>query len=110
MAAAREGDDLVPISRPSRDGDFAGLLTLFKPDFGLTSDDVAEIFQSALDLIYPVSQDDQWVEKFHHEGNQWTFLRGRYRNSPGGSWDLSVTVDDQGAITAIRGVRRASMP
>ena len=59
VVASRLGDDLVPISRPARDGDFAGLLPLFKPDCRLTSDDVAEIFQSALDLIYPVSQDDQ---------------------------------------------------
>jgi hypothetical protein len=70
VVAARVGDDLVPISQPSRDGDFVGLLTLFKPNFRLTSDDVAETFQSALDLIYPTFQDDQWLEKFHHEGNQ----------------------------------------
>ena len=110
VVAARVGDDLVPIPRLPRDGDFFGLLALFKPDFRLTSDDVAQIFQNALDLIYPAAQDDQWGEKFHHEGNQWTFIRGRYLNNPGGYLDFSVTVDDQGAITAIRCSRRASMP
>jgi hypothetical protein len=88
----------------------ANLLALFKPDFRLTSDDAAETFQGALDLIYPTAPDDQWIEKFHHEGNQWTFIRGRTIYGPGGYWDFLVTADDQGAIKAIRGVRRTSMP
>ncbi|MGD0832171.1 MAG: hypothetical protein ABR907_14605 [Terracidiphilus sp.] len=110
LVVTRMGDDIVPIPRPSRDGELLGLLALFRSDFRLNSDDVAETFQRALDLIYPTSQEDQWMEKFQHEGSQWTFTRGRYLNSPGGYWDFVVTVDGQGAVTAIRGVRRVSMP
>ena len=110
LLAVRWGDDLVPIPRLSRDGDLSGLQALFRPDFKLTSDDVGETFQHALGLIYPTVQDDRWAEKFHHEGSQWTFVRGRPQNGVGGYWDLLVTVDGQGSITGIKGVRRTSTP
>lgn len=113
LVATRVGDELVPVPRPTRDGDDADLLVMLRPDLKLTNGDVAETLQRALDLIVPTySSDSRWTEKFRHDGNQWTFVRGRsYSGQVGpGPEEFVLTTDDQGAITGVRYARNAPAP
>jgi hypothetical protein len=109
LVATRVGEELTPIPRPMRDGDVTSLLPMFKPDFQLTSGDVAETVQRALDLIFPGNA-DRWNERFLHDGNQWTFVRARPSGSSMGPEEFILTTDDKGAITGVRYVRNASTP
>jgi hypothetical protein len=111
LVATRVGDELVPVPRPTRDGEGAELLAMIRPDLKLTNGDVAETLQRALDLIFPsFSSDSRWTEKFRHEANQWIFLRSRSFNASVGPEELVVTTDEEGTITAVRYVRSASTP
>ncbi|MGA9529425.1 MAG: hypothetical protein WBS24_15015 [Terriglobales bacterium] len=107
--ATRVGEELTPIHRPMRDGDVTSLLPMFNPEFKLTSGDVAETLQRALDLIFPGNA-ERWNEKFLHEGKQWTFVRARPSGSSMGPEEFILTTDDKGTITGVRYVRNASAP
>ncbi len=109
VVATRVGEELVAIPRPMRDGDNAGLLAMFKPDLKLTSGDVAETVQHALDLIFPGNA-ERWNEKFLHDGNQWTFVRSRPFGSSMGPEEFILTTDDKGTIIGARYVRNAPTP
>ena len=110
LVATRIGDELVPIPRPVRDGDNTDLLAMFRPDLKLTSGDVAETLQRALDLTFPTNSDSKWTEKFRHDGNQWTFVRGRLFGNSLGPEEFVLTTDDAGTITEVRYVRNALTP
>ena len=101
---ARVGDELVPIPRPAPDGSYSDLVPMIRSDFKLTSDDDAEILQRALDLILPtIPQEDGWEEHFRHDGDQWTFVRGRALGigSPR-KGEIVVTTGSKGTITGVR--------
>jgi hypothetical protein len=108
LVATRVADDLVPVPRPTRDGENPELMAMLRPDLRLTNGDVAETVQHALDLIFPPYSDTRWTEKFRHEGTQWTFVRGRLYNSSAGPEEFVFTTDDAGKITGVRYVRNAS--
>ena len=111
LVATRVGDSLVPVPRPMRDLDDAGLLAMFRHDLKLSNGDIAETVQRALDLVFPAfSSDSKWTEKFLHDGDQWTFVRGRPNGSPVGPEEFVLTTDDKGTITAVRYVRNAPTP
>jgi hypothetical protein len=101
LVATRVGDELVPVPRPMRDGDSADLLVMLRPEFKITNGDVAETLQRALDLIFPIfSSDSKWSERFRHDGNQWTFVRGRSMGAQTGPEQFVLTTYDQATITA----------
>ena len=108
LVAARVGDELVPLPRPSREGDYAALLPMLRPDLKLTSEDVAETLQRALDLDFPTVSDNKWTEKFRHTGNQWTFERGRSVLSPAWPAQFVLTTNDKGTIVEVKYVRNPS--
>ena len=110
LVATRIGDELVPIPRPVRDGDNTDLLAMVRPDLKLTSGDVAETLQRALDLTFPTNSDSKWTEKFRHDGNQWTFVRGRSFGNQVGPETFVLTTDAEGTITGVRYVRNALTP
>ena len=110
LVAARVGDELVPIPRPVRDGNYADLLPMLKPDLRLTNEDVAETLQRALDLVFPTSSDNKWTEKFRHNGNQWTFVRGRSFIGPAGPGEFVLTTNDKGTIVEVKYVRSSTTP
>lgn len=110
LVAARMGDALVPIPRPTRDGDFSDLLPMLRPDLKLTSEDVAETLQRAMDLVFPTMPDNKWTEKFRRNGNQWTFVRGRSFTGPLWPGEFVLTTDDNGKIVEVKYARSSSAP
>jgi len=109
LIAARVGDELVPIPRPVRDGTYSDL-RMFSPDLKLTSQDVAETLQRALDLVFPTAPDNKWTDKFRHNGNQWTFVRGRSFIGPASQGEFVLTTDDKGTIMEVKYVRSPTIP
>ena len=79
MVAARDGEKLVSVSRPSTDADMPDFPRTIKPSFKLKNDAAAKEMQKALDALYPIiGDDDKKAEAFKHTGNTWTFLRGKF--------------------------------
>lgn len=100
VVVARLGDELVSVSRPGGDGEYPNIQKMFRPDLKLTSEDVAETLQHALDIVYPISgHDDKSAETFRHDGNQWVFVRGKFFDSLMG---FVLTTDESGAITGVK--------
>jgi len=78
VVVARVEDEFVPLSRPGQDGDYPGIQKMFRPGFKLINEDVAETFQRALDIVFPLSGQEKRAETFSHKGNEWTFVRGKF--------------------------------
>ncbi len=98
--AARVGDKLVPLSQPSTDRDCSDIQKMLNGDFTLRTDDDAKVLQSALDELYPVaSDDDKKVVAFHHDGHEWSFVRGAFFDKHLG---FIFTTDDGGKITDVK--------
>lgn len=77
--AARVGDQLVSVSRPSTDADMPDFPKTLNPSFKLKTDTDAKAMQSSLDVLYPIiGDDDKKAETFKHAGNKWTFIRGKF--------------------------------
>ena len=101
LVVARSGDKVVPVSRPSGDGDYPQIQKLFNPGLKLTNDDAAATVQKALDLVYPiVGSNDQPAKAFSHNGNQWTFVRGFFME--GKKLGFLLTTDGDGAVTSVK--------
>jgi len=98
--AAKEGDKVVLISLPSSDANMPKLLNLMSPKFTLKSAQDGAVFQEALDALYPINDDDDSkLKSVKHDGNQWTFIRGKFFEHFLG---FVVTTDKDGKITAIK--------
>jgi hypothetical protein len=97
---AKEGDKIAVVSLPSSDADMPKLMKLISPKFTLKSDQDGQAFQEALDALYPISDDDDSkLKSVKHDGNQWTFIRGKFFSHFLG---FVVTTDDAGKITGIK--------
>jgi len=81
---ARTGDDIVMVTIPPSTTDMPDLVKVLKADFTLKSDADAHVFQDALDVLYPIgtkfNKDDLNAKAIRHYGNQWTFVRGKFRS------------------------------
>jgi hypothetical protein len=99
--AARRGNELVAVSRPSTDGDYPEIQRMFRRDFKLTSEAAAETLQKALDVVYPIlGGSDKAARGFRRDGKQqWTFVRGEFFDKQMG---FVLTTDGSGSITAVR--------
>lgn len=98
--AAHVGDQLVPVTRPGTDGDCPQIAKMIKSDFALKSDDDAKTLQSAFDLLFPpVGDIEKKVIAFHHNGNEWQFIRGAFFDKHMG---FVITTDNAGKITAVK--------
>ena len=82
LVAARVGDNLVSVSRPSSDADLPDFQKMLNPDLKLRTDGDAKKLQQALDAAYPIISDsDKKSETFRHTGHTWTFVRGDFFDS-----------------------------
>jgi hypothetical protein len=107
IVATRVGDDLVPVARVPRDGECTRLLSMIRPDFKLTNEDVAETLQHALDILYPLNrEEDRTSETFVHDDNQWTFIRGKLF---GAVSEFVVTTNQDGTIAGMKYQRISAM-
>jgi hypothetical protein len=100
---ARVGDDISMVTIPSSSADMPDFVKLIKPAFILKSDADAKVFQDALDVLYPIdptmNKDDLAVKGIRHNGNTFTFVRGKFFDHFRG---FIVATDDQGKIISIK--------
>ena len=78
--------------------EFPELLSLVKKDFLLNDEKSAQLFENALNVLYPVKKKEIPNVRHLQEGNQWVFIRGTFFD------DLQafvVTTDSNGIITKI---------
>ncbi len=95
---ARLGDKIVQITLPSETAPIPGLKELVKPDFKLSSDADAHALQDVFDILYPVDSDGAKVKTIRHEGDTWTFVRGKFFEHLEG---LIVKTDAKGTIESV---------
>lgn len=97
---ARVGEKLVPISRPSTDGDYPNIQKMFRSDFKLASEADAKEVQQALDAVYPIiGSEDQKAESFHRSAGGWTFVRGKFFDDTMG---FVLSTGPGGNVTAVQ--------
>lgn len=100
LTVARLGQELVDVSMPGTTEDLPQLKQMLKPDFKLRNQKDAEELQSALDVLYPISNsfggEDLKAKAIKHSGNQWNFIRGKFFEKHKG---FSFRTDASGAIT-----------
>ena len=73
---------------------------LIKPQFKLKSDADAQALQSALDVLFPITErDDQAAKTIKHGGNQWTFVRGKFFEKSRG---FIVDTSSDGSVTGVK--------
>jgi hypothetical protein len=100
MVVMKQDDKLTTISRPGTDGDYPAIAKMISPKFALKTDDDAKQLQSALDVIYPLNAgDEKSSEAFKHNGNEWTFVRGKFFDKLMG---FVITTDDKGTVTGVK--------
>lgn len=82
ILVARQGNDLVDLTKPSTTAPMPGLRKLLDPGFRLKSDGDAHRLQDALDILYPVDSsfgdEDARAKTIRHAGDEWTFVRGKF--------------------------------
>ena len=54
------------------------LMSLIKKEFLLKDEAAAKTFEAALNIIYPVDEDEKANVKHLRKGSQWIFLRGKF--------------------------------
>jgi hypothetical protein len=54
------------------------LLSLIKKDFLLKDESMAKLFETALNVLYPVEENELLNIKHMKKGSQWVFLRGKF--------------------------------
>jgi len=100
---ARTGDDIAIITIPSSTAEMPDCVKLIKADFTLKSDADAKMFQDALDVVYPIdttfNKDDVNARAIRHNGNQWTFVRGKFFDHFKG---FIVITEDSGKVTNVK--------
>jgi hypothetical protein len=98
---ARTGDDISIIAIPMSTADMPDVVKLIKADFTIKAEADAHVFQSALDVIYPIDSngDDAGAKAIRHNGNQWIFIRGKFFDHFKG---FIVTTDDGGKVTGVK--------
>jgi hypothetical protein len=99
--AARIDDKLAPVSRPGTDEDCPWVLKMLSPDFKLQGDDDAKALQSALDQVFPpVTDDEKKAVAFRHNGNDWTFIRGKFMDNK--VLGFVFTTDSAGKVSGVK--------
>ncbi|MFZ5941170.1 MAG: hypothetical protein ACOYXB_11415 [Bacteroidota bacterium] len=74
------------------------LLSLIKKDFLLKDENAAQLFEAALNVLYPVDEDELPDVKHLKEGSQWIFLRGKFFDDYKA---FIATTDPDGKITKV---------
>ena len=74
------------------------LLSNIRNDFLLKDENAAKLFEAALNVLYPVDEDEIQNVKHFKKGTQWIFLRGKFFDE----YTAFITTEDpNGKITRI---------
>jgi hypothetical protein len=74
------------------------LMSVIKKDFFLKDESTAKLFEAALNVLYPVDDDEIQNVKHLHKGSQWIFLRGKFFDD---FTAIIVTTGSNGAVTNV---------
>lgn len=103
VLVARQGSELIQVTKPSTTADMPDFEKLINADFRLKTDEDAHTLQDALDVLYPIDtsfdQEDAQAKTIKHTGNEWTFVRGKFFEHFKG---FVFTTNDDGAITNVK--------
>jgi hypothetical protein len=100
LRLARSGDAYQSVGLPSTDAKMPELAKLMHPRFRLSDQDQAQVLQTALDEIYPVSTfgSEKPPREIRQSGTTWEFIRGKFFKDYKG---FVVTTTEEGMITGI---------
>src|SRR5690625_90054 len=91
-------DSVTKIRSCCSNQEFPALLSLVKKDFLLNNEESAQLFENALNVLYPVKKKEIPNVRHLQEGTKWLFIRGTFFD------DLQafiVTTDTNGRIKNI---------
>jgi|SRR5690625_4360881 len=91
-------DSVTKLKSCCSNQEFPTLLSLVKRDFLLKDENAAKQFEAALDVLYPVDEEDLQYVKHLQEGSQWIFIRGTFFDN---LQAFVVTTDTDGTVTKI---------
>lgn len=74
------------------------LMSLIKKDFLLKDESTAQLFEAALNVLYPVEEDEIQNVKHLHKDSQWIFLRGKFFDD---YTAFIVTTGSNGVVTNV---------
>ncbi len=100
LQLARVGGQFVDVDKPTTNQSTPWLLKMLRPEFRLTSEADAKVFEAALDAIYPIHTfgDKESPKAIRNEGSKWIFVRGTFFDDVSG---YIVTTDEEGVVTAV---------
>ncbi len=100
LRIARGGGGYQSVGLPSSNADMPDLTKLVHPAFRLTDKAHAEMLQTSLNEIYPISTfgDEQPPKEIRQAGTTWTFIRGKFFKDFKG---FVVTTTEEGMIMSI---------
>jgi len=74
------------------------LMSIIKKDFLLKDETTAKLFEAALNVLYPVDEDEIQNVKHLHKDSQWIFLRGKFFDD---FTAFIVTTGSNGIVTKV---------
>ncbi len=74
------------------------LTSIIKKDFLLKDENAAQLFEAALNVLYPVDEDEIQNVKHLHKDSQWIFLRGKFFDD---FTAFIVTTGSNGVVTNV---------
>ena len=74
------------------------LMSLIRKDFLIKDENAAKLFESALNVLYPIEEDEIQNVKHLHRDSQWIFLRGKFFDD---FTAFIVTTGPNGAVTKV---------
>ena len=72
------GGKLVEFEQPTADKEFPILLGMVKKDFRLKDEPSAKIYETALNVLFPVKDSEKAGLKHMKKNGQWIFIRGKF--------------------------------
>jgi hypothetical protein len=75
------------------------LMSIIKNDFLLKDENAAKLFEAALNVLYPVDEDEIQNVKHLHKDSQWIFLRGKFFDD---FTAFIVTTGSNGGVTNVK--------
>ena len=75
------------------------LTALIKKDFFIKDANTAKLFESTLNVLYPVDKDEIQNVKHLQKGSEWIFLRGKFFDD---FTAFIVTTDSNGVVTNVK--------
>ena len=98
---SRKGEKWVDVEEPTTDQGLPVLTSLVKDAFRLTDKASAEVFEQALDQLYPIHSfgDKKEPKEILRKGSTWIFVRGLFFEDKQG---FVVATDEEGRIKEIR--------